>query len=48
MLRKIRAVWPGVINEDLLGGSGVSLENHQWQVVVEAVATYVKKTRRGI
>ena len=49
MITKLRTFWNGAISEDfLLGGGGVRLPKEHWQLVVSAVAKFVKDTKRSI
>ena len=49
MKAKVRTFWDGAITEDfLLGGGGVRLPKEHWQLVVSAVANFVKDTKRSI
>ena len=49
LVKNIRTIHPGIINEDLLlGGGGVDLSLEHWEIVVSSVEKYVLSSKRSI
>ena len=49
MIAKVRTIWQGVINEELLlGGGGVQMPSEHWELVVSSVANFVLSTNRSV
>ena len=49
LVKNIRTIYPGIINEDLLlGGGGVDLSLERWEIIVSSVEKYVLSSKRSV